>query len=84
MVPGALALNATSILDREIFNEEREAAWRNHFEELSDAELSALDPEIFCAGLLDLVARLRGAYDDETARRQLKPRDTNSRGAGEG
>jgi hypothetical protein len=79
MVPGALALHATSILDREIFNDEKEAEWRNHFEGLSDAELSALDPEIFCSGYLDLVERLRRAYDDEIARRQLTPGDTGSR-----
>jgi hypothetical protein len=48
MVPGALALHATSILDREIFNEEKEAEWRNHFEALSDKELSALNPDILC------------------------------------
>jgi hypothetical protein len=81
MVPGTLVLLATSVLDREIFNEEKETEWRNHFEGLSDEELRALDPEIFCAGYLDLVARLRRAYEDEVARRQLTPQDTGSRGA---
>jgi len=75
MVPGTLVLPATSILDLEIFNAEKEAEWRNHFEELSDEELRALDPEIFCAGLLDLVARLRRAYEDEAARRELRSRE---------
>ena len=51
MVPGRLALDATSVLDREMFNEEKEEAWRNHFEELSDRELQALNPEVFCAGI---------------------------------
>jgi len=74
MVPGALGLQATSILDRDIFNEEEEAAWRTHLKALSDSDLSALKPEIFCAGLLDRVARLTRAYEDEIARRQLKPR----------
>ena len=32
MAPGRLALHATSVLDREMFNEEKEEAWRNHFE----------------------------------------------------
>jgi hypothetical protein len=82
MVPGGLALHATSILNQEVFNEEQEAAWRNHFEALSNEELSALNPEIFCAGYLDLVARLRRTYDDEIARRQLMPRDTTRREAG--
>lgn len=84
MVPGALGLHATSILDREIFNEEKEAAWRNHLGRLSDTEVSALDPEVFCAGPLDLAARLTKAYDDEIARRQLQPRDTSRRGTGAG
>lgn len=84
MVPGGLALHAISILNQEVFNEEQEAAWRNHFEALSDEELNALNPEIFCAGYLDLVARLRRAYDDELARRRLRPRDTGSREAGAG
>ena len=50
MVPGALALHATSVLDREIFNDEKESEWRNHLEGLSDEELRALDPDVFCAG----------------------------------
>ena len=78
MVPGGLALHATSVLDRAIFNEEKEEAWRNHFEELSDGELQALDPDLFCAGYLDLVARLRRAYDDEIARRELRSREAGA------
>jgi hypothetical protein len=78
MVPGALAFHATSILDLEIFNAEKEAEWRNHFEELSDAELNALDPEILCLGLRDLMARLRRAYDDEIARRESKSREAGA------
>ena len=84
MVPGGLALHATSILDQEMFNEEKEESWRNHFEELSDDELQALNPEVLCAGYLDLVGRLRRAYEGEIARRRLRPRDTSSRGAGAG
>jgi hypothetical protein len=78
MVPGTLALHATSILDREIFNKEKEAEWRKHFEGLSDEELRALDPEILCAGLLDLAARLRRAYEDEIARRELRNREAGA------
>jgi hypothetical protein len=82
MVPGGLALHATSVLDREMFNEEKEEAWRNHFEELSDRELQALNPEVFCAGYLDLVARLRRAYEDEVARRNPERGDPSTRAAG--
>ena len=78
MVPGTLVLPATSILDLEIFNAEKEAEWRNHFEELSDEELRSLDPEIFCAGLLDLVARLRRAYEGEITRGELRSREAGA------
>jgi len=66
MVPGALNLQATSMLDKEIFNPGIEADWRAHLEALSDDELRALNTEIICAGLLDRIKRLRRAYDDET------------------
>jgi hypothetical protein len=72
LVPGALALHATSVLDASIFNPELEADWRANFEALSDEELGELDPEVFCAGLLDRVARLKRAYGEEIARRKLK------------
>jgi hypothetical protein len=74
MVPGSLALHAASVLDQHIFNEEHEAEWRNNLEVLSDKELRELNPEIFCAGLLDRVARLRAAYQEEISRRKLTPR----------
>ena len=77
-----LALDATSVLDREMFHEEKEDAWRNHFEELSDRKLQALNPEVFCGGYLDLVARRRRAYEDEVARRNLEPGDPRTRAAG--
>lgn len=70
MVPGALALHATSILDRDVFNEEHEEDWRTHLEALSDDEFRALDPKIFCAGLLDRVARMKRVYEGELARRK--------------
>ena len=75
MVPGALALHATSVLDRDMFNAQQEEVWRANLETLSDGDLRALDPRIFCAGFLDRAARLRKAYEDEIARRNLKPRD---------
>lgn len=70
MVPGALALHATSILDRDLFNEDFIEDWKTHLEELPDRDLGALDPRIFCAGLLDRAERLKKAYGDELARRK--------------
>ena len=69
MVPGPLALPATSILDRDVLNAEHENEWRAHFSALSDDELKALDPDLICAGLLDRVHRLRTAYAEELASR---------------
>lgn len=69
MVPGALNLNATSILDKELFNPQLEADWRMHFESLTDSELGALHPDVISAGLLDRIARLKRAYNDEISRR---------------
>lgn len=70
MVPGRLALRATGVLDKEIFNAEAEARWQTHFELLSDAELRGLNPDTICAGALDLIARVRRAYSEELARRR--------------
>ena len=69
MVPGALSLQATSELDKEIFNAQVEAEWRIHFEALSDEQLHALHWEVICGGLLDRIKRLKRAYDEEIARR---------------
>jgi hypothetical protein len=69
MVPGVLAQHATSILDRDLFNPVEEQSWKSHLAELSDDDLRLLDPEIFCAGMLDRAARLTRAYRDELARR---------------
>ena len=71
MVPGPLYLQATSVLDREIFNPKVEDEWRTHFEALSDEELRALNSEIICAGLLDRMKRLRKVFEEEIARRRL-------------
>jgi hypothetical protein len=74
MVPMELAVHAVSILDRDFFNERFEAEWRDQIKMLSDKDLLALDPEIFCAGLLDRVARMKKSYVEETAKRELKAR----------
>jgi len=68
MVPGALNLRATSLLDKEIFNEQVESGWRTHLQALSDEELLG-NKEILLEGTLDRVARLARAYDEEVARR---------------
>ena len=72
MVPGARNLEATSVLDTEIFNPKEEALWRAHFEALSDKELRALRFEAICAGLRDRIERLKRAYGDEIARRRSR------------
>lgn len=70
MVPSALSLKASSVLDQEIFNPEMEETWRTHFEHLSDRDLHELRPEVVCAGLLDRAARLKRVYLEEVARRR--------------
>lgn len=69
MVPNALSLQATSVLDNAIFNSRLEADWKTQIESLSDEELAALNVDELCAGLLDRVERLRKAYRSEIARR---------------
>jgi hypothetical protein len=69
MVPAALNLKATSILDIQVFNPQLEADWRTHFASLTDSELGALKPDVICAGLVDRIARLKKVYNDEISRR---------------
>ena len=72
MVPGALNMHAISILDRDIFNADQEADWRNTLAGLTDGELRMLNPDVFCAGLLDRAARLKKAYEDEMTQRHMR------------
>src|SRR5579871_2160140 len=55
LVPGPLNQRATSILDRDLFNEDFEAEWRTHLELLSDEELAEMKPEVACCGLFDRI-----------------------------
>ena len=71
MVPAPLILNASSVLDKEIFNVQLESNWRTLLNALSDEELRALSPDAMCAGFADRIARLKAAYRDEIARRRL-------------
>ena len=69
MVPSLLTLKATSVLDKEIFNEEFAETWRSHLQDLSEAQLRDLHPDAVCAGMLDRAARYRKIYQAEVARR---------------
>jgi hypothetical protein len=72
MVPGELNLQATSVLERDVFNEDFEAQWRTHLEGLSDQQVRAMNPrDVFC-GLFDKVERVTRAYREELERRELK------------
>jgi hypothetical protein len=72
MVPGHLNLFATSVLERDMFNAEFEAAWKTHLETLPDSELRTMNPQIAFCGLFDRVERVTRAYDEEIRRRGLK------------
>jgi len=74
MVPIGLALHASSILERDLFNEEHETEWQTQLNAYSDKDLLALDPDIFCAGPLDRAARMKKVYAKEMAKRKLKVR----------
>lgn len=74
MVPIGLTLHASSILERDLFNEEHETEWQTQLDAYSDKDLLALDPDIFCAGPLDRAARMKKVYAEEMAKRKLKAR----------
>ncbi|HUE01085.1 MAG TPA: hypothetical protein VMR62_16045 [Bryobacteraceae bacterium] len=71
MVPGARNLEATGVLERELYNPQEESMWRTHFASLSDNEMRALNFGVICAGIEDRLARLKRAYSDEIRRRGL-------------
>jgi hypothetical protein len=71
MVPGELNDRAFSVIERKIFNPQREADLRNHLAMLTDEELLALKPEDLWGALLDRAERMKRAYLDEIARRKL-------------
>jgi len=74
MVPIGLTLHASSILERDLFNEEHETEWQTQLNAYSDKDLLALDPDIFCAGPLDRAARMKKVYASEMAKRKLNVR----------
>jgi hypothetical protein len=69
LVPGKLNLQATSILDRDLFNQEFEDTWKTHLEMLTDEELREMKPEVVFCGLFDRVERVKRAYREELERR---------------
>jgi hypothetical protein len=69
LVPGNLNVRATSVLERDIFNQDFEAGWKTYLETLSDEELDGMKPEVAFCGLFDKVERVRRAYDEEIGRR---------------
>jgi hypothetical protein len=71
MVPDKLIHRATSVLDRDIFNEEFEAQLRSHLEMLNDEELRVMAPQYAFCGLYDRLERINRAYEEELERRQM-------------
>lgn len=76
MVPGNLNMQATSVLDKSIFNSEVEAEWKVFFESLSDEELQAVDPEELFGGLRDRLERAAKAYRDALSTRGMASGET--------
>jgi hypothetical protein len=72
LTPVRCAMHAASVLDRDLFNDEFETYWRDHLSMLSNDDLLMLDPDIFCAGLLDKMARMKRVYAQELTKRELK------------
>ena len=71
IVPAALGLVATSVLDKAIFNPKMEEDWKMHLSALSDDELQTMNADLLCAGFLDRAKRLRDAFTAEVKRRGL-------------
>ena len=74
MVPNGFSLQATSVLDKEIYNPRLEIEWRTHLESLTDTQFRAMSPDSLCAGFLDRAERLRRIYQEEVARRRAQSR----------
>jgi hypothetical protein len=71
LVPGKMLHRATSVLDRDIFNEEFEHQWKSHLEMLTDEELRVMEPQYAFCGLYDRLERVNRAYDEELERRRM-------------
>jgi hypothetical protein len=71
MVPAKFSLQAASTLERDIYNQDFEDAWKAHLEQLSDDELASADPQVTFCGLFDRVERVTEAHREELERRGL-------------
>ena len=69
LVPGALLWHATSVLDRDLFNQDQDEEFRAFLAGLDEEEFQMIDPNLICAGLQNRIDRLRQAYADERAQR---------------
>jgi hypothetical protein len=78
LVPPGQHLLALSILDRDFFNPQTEADWKNHFEALNDQELLDIDADLLVAGMRDRIERLVRAYEDELLKRGLAELETST------
>jgi hypothetical protein len=78
LVPPGQHLLALSVLDRDFFNPQTEADWKNHFEALNDQELLEIDADLLVAGMRDRIERLVRAYEDELLKRGLAELETSS------
>ena len=70
LVPVGQFLNATAVLEWEIFNPRFEEEWRTHFESLTDEELETIDLDLMRSGIRDRAERLERAFRSEVARRK--------------
>jgi hypothetical protein len=78
LVPPGQHLLALSVLDRDFFNPQTEADWKNHFEALNDQELLEIDADLLVAGMRDRIERLVRAYEDELLKRGLAELETST------
>jgi len=76
VVPSRFNIEAYSILERDLFNDEAEQTWKTHLEMLSDEELRDVSPRDAFCGLFDKIERVTRAYDHELERRRLKANAT--------
>lgn len=81
MVPSKQHLQAMSVLDKDLLNEDMEADWKAHFESMSDEDLLELDENLLVAGMRDRIERLIRAYEDELLKRGLAELETDSTGS---
>jgi hypothetical protein len=71
MVPARYVLEATVILDRDLFNADFESRWRAHFAELTNPELRAIDINQLFSAYVDRIERVKRAYAEEMRSRNL-------------